>query len=159
MTCGGCWMVTPSLHAGFTHYTLYIIHGLSHPRSKASGWGKVIVAGALEGSWGLGKFLRGMSMSRGATPHQGLFGSLRCDKQRSRPCGYGSGGPFPFSCGFTHLLIMVNRATRWPEANPLVSATAEEVVKAFDTCWIWGSDIASDMGGKSERVAIDRLKS
>lgn len=116
--------------------------------------------GVPEGCWGLGKFLRGMSMSQGATPHQGFFGSLCRDKQRSRPCGCGSGGPFPFSCGFTHLLTMVDRAIRWPKANPLVSATAEELLKAFDTWW-WmaqfglGSDIASDMGGKSERVAID----
>ena len=43
-------------------------------------------------------------------------------------------GPLPPSQGYTYLLTCVDRFTRWPEAIPLTSITAEDVAKAF----IWG---------------------
>ena len=40
-------------------------------------------------------------------------------------------GPLPPSRGFTHLLTMVDRTTRWPEVIPLSSTTSAEVARAF----------------------------
>ena len=38
--------------------------------------------------------------------------------------------------GYRHLLTMVDRTTRWPEAVPISDTTAETVVQAFLDNWI-----------------------
>ena len=45
-------------------------------------------------------------------------------------------GPLPPSHGYTYLLTCVDRYTRWPEAIPITSITAESVAQAFITGWI-----------------------
>jgi hypothetical protein len=40
-------------------------------------------------------------------------------------------GPLPQSCGHTFLFTIVDRTSRWPEAIPLQSTTAEECVKVL----------------------------
>ena len=61
-------------------------------------------------------------------------------------------GPFPASRGFTHLLTMVDRTTRWPEAVPLSSTTSSEVAWAFIYSWVsrFGVplDLTSDRGSQ-----------
>lgn len=59
-------------------------------------------------------------------------------------------GPLPPSNGFTHLLTVVDRVTRWPEAIPLASTKTKDVADAFLSGWItrYGlpSDVSSDRG-------------
>ena len=59
-------------------------------------------------------------------------------------------GPLPPSKGFSHLLTMVDRTTRWPEVVPLSSTATVDVVNAFLSTWVarYGvpSDITSDRG-------------
>ena len=59
-------------------------------------------------------------------------------------------GPLPLSKGFTHLLTVVDRVTRWPEAIPLASISTKDVADAFLSGWItrYGlpSDVSSDRG-------------
>ena len=59
-------------------------------------------------------------------------------------------GPLPASKGFTHLLTVIHRFTRWPEAIPLVQTDAASIGSAFALHWIarFGvlADIASDRG-------------
>lgn len=59
-------------------------------------------------------------------------------------------GPLPPSQGFTHLLTMIDRTTRWPEVVPLESTTAAVVARAFLSTWVarFGppSDVTSDRG-------------
>ena len=61
-------------------------------------------------------------------------------------------GPLPHSRGFTHLLTMVDRTTRWPEAVPLQSTTTADVARAFIAAWVsrFGTpaDITSDRGAQ-----------
>jgi Integrase core domain len=46
-------------------------------------------------------------------------------------------GPLPTSAeGFTHLLTMIDRTTRWPEVMPLHGITAAECVDAFTAGWV-----------------------
>ncbi|KAJ8417888.1 hypothetical protein AAFF_G00227310 [Aldrovandia affinis] len=45
-------------------------------------------------------------------------------------------GPLPPSGGFTHLLTMVDRTTRWPEVVPLSGTTTAEVARGFIGTWI-----------------------
>ena len=61
-------------------------------------------------------------------------------------------GPLPFSSGFTYLLTIIDRNTRWPEAIPLRGITTPECVHALITGWIarFGVpvDISSDRGSQ-----------
>ena len=46
-------------------------------------------------------------------------------------------GPLPVSAeGFTHLLTVIDRKTRWPEAIPLKNITAQNVADTFVNGWI-----------------------
>ncbi len=60
-------------------------------------------------------------------------------------------GPWPAASGrFTHLLTVIDRTMRWPEACPLRSTSSEDVLQAFITTWVsrYGvpSQITSDRG-------------
>ena len=61
-------------------------------------------------------------------------------------------GPLPYSSGFTYLLTIIDRNTRWPEAIPLRGITTPECVHAIITGWIarFGDpgDISSDRGSQ-----------
>ena len=63
-------------------------------------------------------------------------------------------GPLPQSRGYTYLLTCVDCFTRWPEAIPLTTITAEAVAQAFLSRWIarFGIpfSIVTDRGRKFE---------
>ena len=70
-------------------------------------------------------------------------------------------GPLPMSRGYTYLLTCVDRYTRWPEAIPLSSITAEAVAHAFLHGWISRfrvpSTIVTDRGRQFESKLWQRL--
>ena len=59
-------------------------------------------------------------------------------------------GPLPASKGYTHLLTVIDRFTRWPEAIPIAQTDAATIGRAFALHWVarFGvpSDITSDRG-------------
>ena len=59
-------------------------------------------------------------------------------------------GPLPQSQGHRHLLTMVDRFTRWPEAIPMPNATVKTCARAFLFNWVarFGvpADISTDRG-------------
>jgi hypothetical protein len=46
------------------------------------------------------------------------------------------GGPFPQSDGFTHVLTMIDRSSRWLEAKPLKSTSAADCARALFDTWV-----------------------
>jgi Integrase core domain len=63
---------------------------------------------------------------------------------------FGLVGPLPPSHGFTHLLTIIYRTTRWPEVVPLSSTTTADCAYALLSTWIshlgLPSIITSDCG-------------
>ena len=59
-------------------------------------------------------------------------------------------GPLPPSRGFTYLLTVIDRTTRWPEAFPLEGITAAECARSFISGWVarYGTplEMTSDRG-------------
>ena len=45
-------------------------------------------------------------------------------------------GLLPASQGYSYLLTMINRTSRWPEAVPLSSITTETYARAFISTWV-----------------------
>lgn len=115
------------------------VHGLSHPGTKASQ--KLVAAKFV---WhGLKKDVREWARTcvvcQRAKVHRHIKAPLAqfsVPERRFDHVNVDLVGPLPPSRGFTYLLTMVDRTTRWPEAVPLASTTTEEVARAFISTWV-----------------------
>ena len=72
-------------------------------------------------------------------------------------------GPFAYSQGYTHVLTIIDRYTRWPEAIPIADTTAATVARAFYNNWIcrYGAPttITTDQGAQFESRIFTELLS
>ncbi|CAH8467182.1 unnamed protein product [Schistosoma bovis] len=70
-------------------------------------------------------------------------------------------GPLPPSHGYDHILTCIDRFTRWPEAIPITSVTAETVAHRFVERWIalYGcpSTVTTDRGQQFESALFSSL--
>ncbi|CAB0028406.1 unnamed protein product [Trichogramma brassicae] len=70
-------------------------------------------------------------------------------------------GPLPECRGFSYLLTMIDRFSRWPEAVPLQDITAETVARAFVKHWVsrFGSPstLTTDQGGQFESKLFEEV--
>ncbi|CAI2727756.1 unnamed protein product [Schistosoma spindalis] len=70
-------------------------------------------------------------------------------------------GPLPPSHGYDHMLTCIDRFTRWPEAIPITSITAETIAHRFVERWIalYGcpSTVTTDRGQQFESALFSSL--
>ena len=143
----------PMVPAGWRRRIFDTIHGLSHPGVKAS----TMLVGAKFVWPGLRRDVRTWAGSCVACQRAKIQRQIKAPmapflvpERRFDHVNVDLVGPLPPSLGFTHLLTMVDRTTRWPEAVPLSSTTSAEVARAFIACWVarFGTpaDLTSDRG-------------
>ncbi len=143
----------PIVPAGWRRRVFDAIHGLSHPGVKAT----AKLVGAKFVWLGLKKDVRAWAGACVACQRAKVQRHTKAPlapfvvpEKRFDHVNVDLVGPLPPSHGFTHLLTMVDRTTRWPEAIPLSSTTSAEVARAFIMSWVarFGtpSDITSDRG-------------
>ena len=145
----------PIVPTGWRRRVFDATHGLSHPGSKPS---QRLVAAKFV--WhGLKKDVRDWATTclecQRAKVHRHTKAPLELfpvPERRFDHVNVDLVGPLPSSHGFTYLLTMVDRTTRWPEAVPLTSLASVEMTRAFIGTWVarFGtpSDISSDRGAQ-----------
>ena len=107
---------------------------------------------SLQGCKTLGSILFGMSKKKIQTQVKTFVNPISVPGQRFSHIHVDLVGPFPQSSGFSHLFTILDRMTRWPEAVPLSSTTAEDCAWVLIWCWVslFGvpSLITSDRGAQ-----------
>ena len=66
-------------------------------------------------------------------------------------------GPLPPSEGFTYLLMVVDRFTRWTEAVPLSSITVADCAFALVRSWIARFGVPGDITSDQSRQFVSNL--
>jgi len=125
-----------------------LVHGLSHPGMRASQ--KLMSAKFV---WpGLHKDVRDWTNTcqdcQRAKVHQHTRAPLQnfpVPERRFDHVHVDLVGPLPPSQGFTHLLTIVDRTTRWPEVIPHTSTTLADLARAFIFSWVARFGVPSDM--------------
>ncbi len=143
----------PMVPVGWRRKVFDAVHGLSHPGVKAST--KLVGAKLV---WpGLRRDVRAWAAACVAcqrakvTRHtKAPLAPFKVPERRFDHVNVDLVGPLPPSRGYTYLLTMVDRTTRWPEVVPLSSTTSADVARAFIMAWVarFGtpSDLSSDRG-------------
>ena len=132
-----------------------LVHGLSHPGTRAT----VKIMSAKFVWHGLAKDVRAWARACVACQTAKVHRHNKAPLQRiEKPSARFTHvhidlvGPLPASKGHTHLLTVVDRFTRWPEAIPLSSTDTAAIGTAFAMHWIarFGvpTDITSDRGAQ-----------
>ncbi|XP_008301624.1 uncharacterized protein LOC103373504, partial [Stegastes partitus] len=138
----------PLVPAAWRRHVFDAIHSLSHPGVKAS----VRLVGSNFVWPGLRKEVKVwastcMACQRAKVQRhiKGPLDPFQIPERRFEHVHVDLVGPFPPSRGFTHLLTVVDRTTRWPEAVPLSSTTSSEVARAFIYSWVSHFGVPLDM--------------
>ena len=143
----------PVVPTAWRRHVFDAIHGLSHPSIRAT---KKLIASKFiwrglqkqVGEWA--KSCIPCQTSKIQWHTKAPLETLQVPNRRFDHIHVDLVGPLPPSNGFTHLLTVVDRFTRWPEAIPLSDTTTPACAQALVTQWIarFGApmDITSDRG-------------
>lgn len=66
-------------------------------------------------------------------------------------------GPLPYCHGYSYLLTVVDRYSRWPDAIPLTRITADDCAKAFISQWVSRHGIPRDITSDRGRQFVSQL--
>ena len=125
-----------------------VIHGLAHPSVRTTR--KLIAAKYVwnglkkqVGAWA--KLCIACQTSKVQTHVKAPLQRFSVPRRRFDHIHIDLVGPLPPSSGFTHLLTVVDRFSRWPEAIPINDTTAAGCAQALSLHWIARFGIPTDM--------------
>ena len=125
-----------------------LVHGLSHPSVRTTRkliTAKFIWRGAQKqiGTWA--KQCKACQSSKVQTHIRAPLERFKVPQHRFDHIHVDLVGPLPPSHGFTHLLTVIDRFSRWPEAIPLNDTTSISCARALVFHWIARFGIPLDM--------------
>lgn len=133
--------VLPMVPDGWRRRVFDAVHSLSHPAVKSSV--KLVAARFF---WpGLCKEVRKWAAACLACQRAKMHRPMKIPEQHFNHVHIDLVRPLPPSHGFTYLLTMVDRTTRWPEVMPLSSVTSTEVAWAFISTWVPRFSMPADL--------------
>ena len=129
----------PIVPPGYRRHVFDLLHGLSHPSSRAS---KQLICSRYV--WhGMKKDIThwcnecsSCQASKIQRHYRAPVEAIPVPPRRFTHVQVDIVGPFPTSRGYTYLLTILDRTTRWPEAVPLQDITAASCARAFMTGWV-----------------------
>ena len=145
----------PWVPEGFRRTVFHALHDLSHPGRRASAR---LVSGRFV--WhGLNRDVVAWAAACVACQRAKIHRHVRSAPEkipipdsRFQSINIDLVGPLPPSQGFTHLLTVVDRFSRWPEAIPIAATDTTSVARAFVAQWVsrFGvpGEIISDRGSQ-----------
>ena len=143
----------PLVPSNFKRQVFDIIHGLSHPSVRST-----VKLVAEKFVWhGMNRDVRswartcvGCQRAKVTRHTESGIGSFSEPRRRFGDIHVDFVGPLPSSNGHSYLFTLMERTTRWPEAIPVRSATAEAAAETLITNWVsrFGvpDNITSDRG-------------
>lgn len=102
----------------------------------------------------LGEKLPSLPGGQNPTACQGTTADIQSTTPEIRPRLV---GPLPSSQGYTHLLTMVDRFSRWPEAIPLKGTNTETCARALVFHWIARFGVPLDMTSDRDSQFTSKL--
>ena len=129
----------PIVPPGYRRHVFDLLHGLSHPSSRAS---KELICSRYV--WhGMKKDIThwcneclSCQASKIQRHYRAPVEAIPVPPRRFTHVHVVIVGPLPTSRGYTYLLTILDRTTRWPEAVPLQDITAASCARAFMTGWV-----------------------
>lgn len=138
----------PIVPAGWRRKVFDVVHGLSHPSVRATRQlmaSKYVWHGIRKE---VGAWAKACIPCQTAKVHRHIRAPLETFQVPHRRFDHihvDLVGPLPPSNGFTHLLTIVDRFTRWPEAIPLSNTSTQTCAQALVANWIARFGVPMDM--------------
>ena len=150
----------PIVPPGYRRHVFDLIHGLSHPSSRAS---KELICSRYV--WhGMKKDIThwcneclSCQASKIQRHYRAPVEAIPVPPRRFTHVRVDIVGPLPTSRGYTYLLTILDRTTRWPEAVPLQDITAASCARALMTGWVAHFGVPLQMTSDRGRQFISSL--
>ena len=150
----------PIVPPGYRRHVFDLLHGLSHPSSRAS---KELICSRYV--WhGMKKDIThwcneclSCQASKIQRHYRAPVEAIPVPPRRFTHVHVDIVGPLPTSRGYTYLLTILDRTTRWPEAVPLQDITAASCARAFMTGWVARFGVPLQMTSDRGRQFISSL--
>jgi cleavage and polyadenylation specificity factor subunit 1 len=129
----------PIIPPGFRRHIFDLIHGLSHPGTRTT---RTLISSRFV--WhrmnaDVNRWCRECIPCQTSKVHRHARApveSIPIPSRRFTHVHVDLVGPLPSSAGYTYLLTVIDRTTRWPEAFPLADITAVSCARAFIRGWV-----------------------
>lgn len=131
--------IRPYIPKQYRQEILYKIHGIAHPGNRGTTklmTERFVWCGIKKDCTQFTKNCLQCQRTKINKHTKSPVASYKFTDQRFQHINIDIIGPFPPSRGYQYCLTMVDRFSRWPEAIPIRTITAESIARTIINCWI-----------------------